>query len=87
MQAYRIHNLVIAADIRDEAGDFYFQEFGGTRPDFIEELSPLLEVSCHDGTVKTIKARLNEELDARNAWLNMGVPCDLHWPFVIGTLP
>ena len=93
MQAYKINKLVIAADIKDEACDFYRQEIGGNLPDvpdmadMIEELPSSMEVCCDDGTVKTIKTRINEELDARNAWLNMGVPCDLHWPFVIGTLP
>lgn len=93
MQAYRIDKLAIAADIREEACDFYRQEIGSDLPDaqnmidMIEELPFLMEVCCEDGTVKTIKARINEELDARNAWLNMGVPCDLHWPFLIGTLP
>ena len=90
MQAYRINKLVIVADIKEEACDFYRREIGGDLPDapnIIEELPYLMEVCCDDGTVKTIKARINEEMDARNAWLNMGVPCDLHWPFVIGTLP
>jgi len=90
MQAYRINKLAIAADIKEEACDFYRREIGGDLPDvphMIEELPSLMEVCCNDGTVKTIKTRINEELDTRNAWLNMGVPCDLHWPFVIGTLP
>jgi hypothetical protein len=87
MQAYRIHKMVIAADIAEEACDFYRNEIGGTLPDVIEEMPYLMEVCCDDGTVKTIKARINEELDARNAWLRMGIPCDLHRPFVIGTLP
>jgi hypothetical protein len=84
MQAYRIHKMVIAADIAEEACDFYRQEIGGTMPDVIEELPYLMEVCCDDGTVKTIKERINEELDARNAWLIMGIPCELHCPFVIG---
>ena len=90
MQAYRIHKLIIVADIKEEACDFYRQEIGGDMPDIsdlIEELHSSLEVCSEDGTFKTIKTRINEEMDARNAWLNMGVPCDLHWPFVIGTLP
>jgi hypothetical protein len=84
MQAYRIHKMVIAADIAEEACDFYRQEIGGTPPDVIEELPYLMEVCCDDGIVKTIKERINEELDTRNAWLMMGIPCELHWPFVIG---
>ncbi len=87
MQAYLIHNLVIAADIREEAGEFYRQEIGGDLPDTIEELSPDREVKCADGAIKTIRDRINEELDSRNSWLRMGVPCDLHLPFVIGALP
>jgi hypothetical protein len=53
----------------------------------IEELPYLMEVCCDDGTVKTIKARINEELDSRNGWLIMGIPCELLCPFVIGLLP
>jgi len=87
MQAYRIYKMIIAADMADEACDFYRNEMGCTLPDVIEELPSLMEVCCDDGTVKTIKARINEELDTRNAWLIMGIPCELHRPFVIGTLP
>jgi hypothetical protein len=79
--------MVIAADIVEEACEFYRKEIGGTLPDVIEELPYLMEVCCEDGTVKTIKARIDEELDARNAWLIMGIPCELLRPFVIGTLP
>ena len=67
--------------------DFYREEIGGTLPAVIEELPYLIEVCCEDGTVKTVKARINEEMDARNSWLIMGIPCELHRPFVIGTLP
>ncbi|MCG6533857.1 MAG: hypothetical protein L7F78_04020 [Syntrophales bacterium LBB04] len=87
MQAYIIHKIVIAANIAEEACAFYREEIGGTLPDVIEELPYLMEVYCDDGTVKTVKERINEELDARNSWLIMGIPCELHRPFVIGTLP
>ena len=87
MQAYRIHKMVIAADIAEEACEFYRKEIGGTLPDVIEELPYLTDICCDDGTVKTIKARINEELDTRNAWLMMGIPCELHRPFVIGNMP
>ena len=86
MQAYRIHNTVIAADIPDEARDFFLDEIGGPLPDDIIEVHYLTEIFCADGAVKTIKERINAELDARNAWLNMGIPCELHHPFVVGTL-
>jgi hypothetical protein len=87
MQAYKIHKMVVAADIAEEACDFYLNEMGSVLPDTIEELPYLTEVCCEDGIVKTIKTRINEELDTRNAWLIMGIPCELHRPFVIGTLP
>jgi hypothetical protein len=86
MQAYRIHNIVIAADIPDEARDCFLEEIGGPMPDDIVEVQYLTEICCTDGTVKTIKERIHEELDARNDWLRMGVPCELHRPFVLGTL-
>jgi hypothetical protein len=87
MQAYKINKIVIAADTAEEACAFYREEIGGTLPDVIEELPYLIEVCCDDGTVKPAKARINEEMDARNSWLIMGIPCELHSPFVIGTLP
>jgi hypothetical protein len=87
MKAYKINNLVIAADIEEEACEFYRREIDGAPPGMIEELFPSMELYCEDGTVKTIRDRINEELDARNEWLRMGIPCDIHFPFVIGTLP
>jgi hypothetical protein len=87
MQAYRIYKIVIAADTREEASAFYREEIGGTLPDLIEELPYSVEVCCDDGTTKPAKARINEEMDARNSWLILGVPCELHFPFIIGTLP
>ena len=86
MRAFLIHKLVIAADVPEEAGEFYRQEIGGELPGTIPELSPDMEIRCDDGQKKTIRARIGEELDQRNAWLRMGVPCELHWPFVVGDL-
>jgi hypothetical protein len=86
MLAYRINHMIIAADIPDEARDCFLEEIGGPLPDDIVEVHYLTEIFCTDGTVKTIKERINEELDARNAWLMMGIPCELHQPFVVGTL-
>ena len=87
MRAWRIHSTVIAADIAEEAREFYREEVGGAPPDTIEEADYSATVTCPDGTTRTVKERIHEEMDARNAWLRMGVPCELHWPFVIGTLP
>jgi hypothetical protein len=79
--------MVIAADTAEEACEFYREEIGATLPDVIEELPYLMEVCCDDGSLKQVKARINEEMDARNSWLIMGIPCELHQPFIIGTLP
>ncbi|MDI9571372.1 MAG: hypothetical protein QM278_11790 [Pseudomonadota bacterium] len=87
MQAFQIRELVIAADIAAEAREFYRCEIGGDPPETIIVASPDLQVRCHDGTLKTVRDRINEELDARNSWLRMGVPCDLHWPFIVGARP
>lgn len=86
MLAYRINHAIIAADIPDEARDFFLAEIGGPLPADIVEVPCSTEVFCTDGTVKTVMERIHEELDARNAWLNMGIPCELHRPFVAGTL-
>jgi len=87
MKGYRIHKIVVAADSEAEACAYYGAEIGGTLPDVIEELPYLTEVCCDDGAIKTVKDRINEELDTRNSWMIMGVPCELYFPFVIGTLP
>ncbi|HPX82427.1 MAG TPA: hypothetical protein PLB95_11075 [Syntrophales bacterium] len=87
MQAFLIHELVIAADVAEEAREFYRCEIGGDPPETIAAASPDLQVRCGDGALKTIRDRINEELDTRNSWLRMGVPCDLHWPFIVGTRP
>jgi hypothetical protein len=86
MQAYRINHTIIAADIPDEARDCFLEEIGGPPPDEIIEVHVSTEVFCQDGAVKTVRERINEELDARNDWLRMGIPCELHQPFVVGTL-
>jgi len=90
MQGYKINEIVIAADTKEEACTYYCKEIGGMLPDVpdaIEELPYLSHVCCEDGTMKTIKERVNEEMDARNDWLKLGIPCELHDPFVIGKLP
>lgn len=86
MRAYRIHNTIIAADIPEEALEFYREEISGALPDVIGEADYAATVTCLDGITRTVKERIHEEMDARNAWLLMGIPCDLHWPFVVGTL-
>lgn len=83
MKAYRIGGYVIAADFPDDAKAFFLDEIGEPLPPSIEELDWLAEVSCEDGTTATIKSIVNRTLDERNAWLRMGIPCDLYHPFII----
>ncbi len=87
MRAWRIHDTVIAADIAEEACEFYREEVGGAPPDRVAEADYSATLTCPDGATRTVRERIHEEMDARNAWLRMGVPCELHWPFVVGTLP
>jgi hypothetical protein len=86
MIAYRIHNYIIAADVEEEAVGFYTGEIGGMLPDVIEEVSVSTEVPAEDGNPATIRDIINRVLDERSEWLKLGVPCDLHAPFIIKKL-
>ena len=82
MQAYRINQCIIAADIVEEAELFFCEEVGEPIESIVE-VSVYTEVSCDDGVVTTVRDLMNEELDRRNEWLRLGVPCELHWPFIV----
>ena len=82
MKAFRINNLIIAADFIEEAREFFIAEAGESLLTDIVEIAVSTEL-LKDGLKKTIKDLINEELDRRNEWLRMGVPCDLYWPFII----
>ncbi len=83
MEAYRIGNHIIAADTEEDARKFYREEVGKEPPAVIEELNISLEVPAGEGETATIRDLMNKIMDERCAWLRMGVPCDLHWPFII----
>lgn len=83
MIAYKIHHWIIAADIEKEAAEFYIEEIGGALPDVIEEVSVSTEVPVEDGNPATVRDVINRVLDERSEWLRLGVPCDLHAPFII----
>jgi hypothetical protein len=82
MNVYRINQHIIAADIVEEAEMFFCEEVGEPIESIVE-VSVYTEVSREDGAVITVRDLMNEELDRRNAWLRMGVPCELHWPFIV----
>ncbi|HPC74223.1 MAG TPA: hypothetical protein P5551_11985 [Syntrophales bacterium] len=82
MQCYRINHCIIAADIVEEAEQFFRDEVGEPIESLVE-VSVYTEVSRDDGALTTVRDLMNEELDRRSAWLRMGVPCELHWPFIV----
>ncbi len=86
MEAYRIGDHVIAADTEEDARQFYREEVGKAPPAVIEQMSVSLEVPAGEGETATIRDLMNKIMDERCAWLRMGVPCDLHWPFIITRL-
>ena len=86
MEAFRIGNHVIAADTAEDARLFYQHEVGKDPPPVIEELSVSLEMPAGKGKTASIRDIMNKVLDERNSWLRLGVPCDLHFPFVVTKL-
>ena len=83
MVAYRIRDHVIAADAEEDARLFYTYEVGMDPPPVIEELSVSLEVPAGEGETASIRDIMNRVLDERNSWLRLGVPCELHHPFIV----
>lgn len=86
MEAYRIGDHVVAADTEEDARHFYREEVGKEAPAKIEELSVSLVVPAGEGQTAPIRDLMNKIMDERSAWLRMGVPCELHWPFIVTKL-
>ncbi|MEN6318873.1 MAG: hypothetical protein ABFD82_09000 [Syntrophaceae bacterium] len=87
MNAYKINKYIICADVPDEARALFRDEVGEPIPDHIEEMAWDCVVPCESGENSTIRDIINRVLDERNDWLRMGIPCDLHHPFIIAKLP
>ncbi len=83
MKAFRIDQCVIVADVSEEAVEFYRREISGSSPRTVEELESSHEILCADGEVRTVRIIINDEMERRSTWLRMGVPCELHWPFLV----
>lgn len=79
MKAYRMGDNIIAAWFEDDAVKFFLDQTGGPPPGLIEEMN-VEEAAPEGGRIKDI---INKVLDERNAWLRMGVPCELDWPFFV----
>jgi hypothetical protein len=86
MEAYRIGDHIIAADTEEDARHFYKDEVGKDQPAVIEELNVSLEVPAGEGETATIRDLMNKIMDERCVWLRLGVPCDLHYPFIVSKL-
>jgi hypothetical protein len=86
MEAYRIGDHVIAADSEEDARYCYQEEVGKVPPAVIEKLSVSLEVPAGEGKAASIRDLMNKIMDERCDWLRMGVPCDLHFPFIVAKL-
>jgi len=86
MEAFRIGDHVIAADSEEDARHFYQEEVGKVPPAVIEQLSISFEVPAGDGKTAAIRDLMNKIMDERCAWLRMGVPCELHVPFIVAKL-
>jgi hypothetical protein len=86
MEAFRIGDHVIAADTEEDARLYYKHEVEKDPPPVVEELSVSLEVPAGEGETASIRDIMNKVLDERNSWLRMGVPCDLHFPFIVAKL-
>ena len=80
MKAFLICDCIIAADLEDEAVQFFCEETGSPSPGPIQEMG-VEEIIPEGGLM--IKDVINQVMDERNAWLRMGVPTELHWPFFI----
>ena len=87
MDAYKINNYIICAGLLEEAKNFFRNEVGEPLPAHIEKVEWDCVVPCEGGKDKTIRDIINYVLDERNDWLRMGIPCDLHYPFVVAKLP
>ncbi len=79
MKAYRMGDTIIAAWFEQDAVKLFCEETGGLPPGPIQEVD--VEETLPEGG--KIKDCINKVLDERNAWLRMGVPCELDWPFFI----
>lgn len=80
MKAFRIGDYIVAADVEEEAVQFFGDETGAPPPGPVLEMG--VEEIIPDGGLM-IKDIINQVMDERNAWLRMGVPTELHWPFFI----
>ncbi|HOK05930.1 MAG TPA: hypothetical protein PK836_03680 [Syntrophales bacterium] len=84
MEVFKIGAWIIAADTEEEARLFYRDETGREAPLVVETLSVYEEIAVPGGGSALIRDLMNAVLDERNAWLRMGIPCDLHYPFLLG---
>ncbi len=86
MEAYRIGDYIVAADTEEDALHYYREEVGEPPPAAVQHLSISEEVPVGEGQSATIRDLINKIMDERCSWLRLGVPCELHWPFIVAKL-
>ncbi|HEU19795.1 MAG TPA: hypothetical protein ENO00_10570 [Deltaproteobacteria bacterium] len=86
MQAFKIENHIIAADLIEDAMNLFKHEIGGYFPENVEEIDISDQIECDDGRIMTVKDVINETLDERQEWLRMGFQCEVYRPFLIKKL-
>jgi hypothetical protein len=80
MKAFRIGDCIIVADLENEAVQFFCEETSSPPS------GPILEIGVEEIVPESglmIKDIINQVMDERSAWLRMGVPVELHWPFFV----
>lgn len=85
MKAFKIEDYIIIADLIEDAMNMFKYEISGYYPEIVTELDLNDEIKCEDGRVMTVKEIINETLDERQAWLRLGIPCEVYRPFLVRT--
>lgn len=83
MQAFRIGTYIIAADTPDDAVSFYRNEIEAQVPSTATKVDRQTIVRRKDGSSGTVKEIIDDVMDERSAWVKMGIPCDLLYPFIV----
>lgn len=83
MQAFRIGNVVIAADTPDEACELYRREIDPCLPSPVADVDLQTTVKRREGSPGRIKDIIDDVMDERTSWIKMGIPCDMLYPFII----
>jgi hypothetical protein len=78
MKAFRMGDAIIAAWLEQDAVKFFCEETG-------EAPGPVEEIDTAENLPQGVRIKdiINKVLEDRSAWLRLGVPCELDWPFFV----